>query len=171
MKLRMGDSCLSFIADEYPDDNRELRILAFELWLAAIDNKSDVDDDSIELEVKEILSSIDELYGDPSSHRGPVIQAKFLAYYLLGEIAFKRKNPELAIKYFEDCKGVMLSVGYIDMAMNISIEIAKAEGMLPGGCQKSSNEAILQLQDQIYAKSKKKAMCRTLCMELFLLNV
>ena len=156
MKFRMGDSCHSFIADEYPD-NCKLRIVALQLRAATI--KSDVDYDFIELEAKEILTAIDEWYGDPSSPRRLVLKAKCKAYYLLGNIAFRRRNPELAIKYYEDCKGIMLSAGHSNddfPILGIKIQIARAEEMLPDGCQKSSNERILQLQNQIYAQHKKE---------------
>ena len=156
MLLLMGNAFSSFIADECPE-NFVLTIYALFTRLVAISKSMDnLSDDYVKRVAKEALTLIDERCGDITSPLDiplVLLKTKLMACYLLGDIARRRGNADLAIKYYQEYEKVLLTLSVRDddyQLIHIKVKIAEAEGLLPGGCKKRSNEFILRLREMMY---------------------
>lgn len=151
MFTTMGETCSSFVANEFPDD-QVLLIMA--LWVKARVEKSDY-------AATELLHAVDgwspELLPSTSS---AILFAKSQAHKILSYNAIHREDPAQAIQHLSTCRDVLYLMGINDDSIYLNyvqLNIAKAEAMLYGTEVKpSKREILLQLCKDQYEKMKEE---------------
>lgn len=153
----MGGKCSNFIVQTYPA-NEELKIRALGIRRQATVFSEKCTADEQESAAIDVVSSIEKLPHKFSTSSKSIMLEKHDAYYTLGRIAARRKEPAIAMRYFRDCKNLLCASGHrkddVDM-IKLEMQIVEASGLLPNADRETCNQTILKLQRVIYDERKK----------------
>eukprot|EP00956_Cyclotella_meneghiniana_P027136 scaffold60291_cov22-Cyclotella_meneghiniana.AAC.1 len=152
----MGKECAEFVSKKHPED-KYLKLAALVNKQSSILRSSVTSLEDLELASNEVLSAIEELTGDvQSASRLQIIhRATYGAAYGLGHVAFRRKEPELAIEFFTKSLDCLRFLGHGDDDAEVIQKqwmIAKAERLLPDADIAASKKKILQLLRSTFEK-------------------
>ena len=139
-------------------ENHELKILSLKTKLYGMDSSNVEERERV---AKKLLKKINECYGGHSQHKPiHILGVETSVYMTMGTIELlQKRNPRKAMANFMHSKNLMREIGLSDDnhdMMIADVNIARAEIILSGGFNKTSDKEFTRLSKKLYEQAKKE---------------